>query len=265
MLVGSAAILIVMYFSRKADAIIMRVLFPFSNGCETGLVSAREFGSLKRDMPCLLPKIPTTGKVAQLDSEDAVLESPAKVRKVTMKSLRRDNEIKAESVKILHKKICKLEEQLEAFKMALEDEVKDNRLKMADRVEKARVDYAEIVSLNVQLDLTRDDVKALRMTIADLKDENADLKTQVVASCPIHESALQVAKDQHLDAETRFVNMQLACAELQDALIAAHDHQLNAPVNSEHARIFNANMALKIMKMKEEAYQRFEVDEHNEH
>ena len=194
-----------------------------------------------------------------------MLESPAKVRNVTMKSLRRDNEIKAESVKILFKKICKLEEQLEAFKMALEDEVKDNRLKMADRVEKARVDYAEIVSLNVQLDLTRDDVKALRMTIADLKDENADLKTQVVASCPIHESALQVAKDQHLDAETRFVNMQLACAELQDALIAAHDHQLNAPVNSEHARIFNANMALKIMKMKEEAYERFEVDERNKH
>ncbi len=249
-----------------AEAIIMRVLLPFSNGCETILVSAREFGSLKRDRPCLLPKIQTTGKVAQLDAEDAVLESPAKVRKVTMKSLRRDNEIKAESVKILFKKICKLEEQLEAFKMALEDEVKDNRLKIADRVEKARVDYAEIVSLNVQLDLTRDDVKALRMTIADLKDENADdLKTQVVASCPIHESALQVAKDQHLDAETRFVNMQLACAELQDALIAAHDHQLNAPVNSEHARIFNANMALKIMKMKEEAYQRFEVDEHNEH
>ena len=254
--------------SRKVDAIIMRVLFPFSNGCETVLVSATEFGSLKRDMSCLLPKIPTTGKVAQLDAEDAVLESPAKVRKltiVTMTSLRRDNEIKAESVKILHNKICEREEQLEAFKMALEDEVKDNRLKMADRVEKARVDYAEIVSLNVQLDLTRDDVKALRMTIADLKDENADLKTQVVASCPIHESALQVAKDQHLDAETRFVNMQLACAELQDALIAAHDHQLNAPVNSEHARIFNANMALKIMKMKEEAYQRFEVDEHNEH
>ena len=237
----------------EADAIIMRVLLPFSNGCETILVSAREFGSLKRDRPCL-PKIPTTGNVAQLDSEDAVLESPAKVRKVTMKSSRRDNEIKAESVKILHKKICKLEEQLEAFKMALEDEVKDNRLKMADRVEKARVDYAEIVRLNEQLNYMRRDVKALRMTIADLKDENADLKTQVVASCPIHESALQVAKDQHLDAETRFVNMQLACAELQDALIAAHDHQLNAPVNSEHARIFNANMALKIMKMKEEAY-----------
>ncbi len=65
--------------SRKADAIIMRVLFPFSNGCGTVLVSAREFGSLKRDRPCLLIPVipPTTGKVAKLDSEDAVLESLA--------------------------------------------------------------------------------------------------------------------------------------------------------------------------------------------
>ncbi len=116
-----------------------RFAFPFSSNHETVHVSARMFVSLKHDSPWLLMP-PTTGKVAQLDSEDAVLESPAKVRKVTnvskeMTSLRRDNEIKAESVKILHKKIDKLE-RLEAFKMALEDEVKDNRLKMADRVEK---------------------------------------------------------------------------------------------------------------------------------
>ena len=117
-----------------------RFLFPFSSNHETVHVSARMFVSLKHDSPWLLMP-PTTGKVAQLDSEDAVLESPAKVRKVTnvskeMTSLRRDNEIKAESVKILHKKIYKLEEQLEAFKVALEDEVEDNRLKMAYRVEK---------------------------------------------------------------------------------------------------------------------------------
>ena len=83
----------------EADALIMRVLFPFSNGCETVLVSARKFGSLKRDMPCL-PKIPTTPVKSAFGGASASVGAKSKAKA-------RANVVAVESIRVRGKQPVK--------------------------------------------------------------------------------------------------------------------------------------------------------------
>ncbi len=208
---------------------------------------------------------------AQSDSDGVADTKPPqkKRRRATLRELNEMNQhckLQQRTIEILHDKYFTLQAdhvELQGL-LAQTSDLEEATLAQHDlrdaEVEKNKTEIlvlrSTVGNLTVERAALKSEIACAYVKNALQDQENAGLKKTLEENL-LDEQALAVAKEQHQVSETNYINALHRISHLEEALEGEMRSRLDKPLNPVHAQFVNANLARKLLDLRQNAIGNF--------